>query len=92
MRKHDVAFLVTVKPVNIIGTHFYKDQPFREQVGLTYVRGCEIEGMLDQNGRVIEEGKNSICSMFFRKFSKTIIWQGNHGIFGRVIMDYSRPF
>jgi len=25
-------------------------------VGLTYVRGCEIEGMLDQNGRVIEEG------------------------------------
>ena len=26
------------------------------QVGLTYVRGCEIEGMLDENGRVIEEG------------------------------------
>ena len=25
-------------------------------MGLTYVRGCEIEGMLDQNGRVIEEG------------------------------------
>jgi intron-binding protein aquarius len=21
-----------------------------------YVRGCEIEGMLDENGRVIEEG------------------------------------
>ena len=83
MRKHDVAFLVTVKPVNIIGTHFYKDQPFREQVGLTYVRGCEIEGMLDQNGRVIEEGKNSIlCS------SENFIKQ----LFGRVIMDYSRPF
>ena len=28
------------------------------QVGLTYVRGCEIEGMLDANGRVIEEGDN----------------------------------
>jgi intron-binding protein aquarius len=26
------------------------------QVGLQCVRGCEIEGMLDQNGRVIEEG------------------------------------
>lgn len=27
-----------------------------EQTGLTYVRGCEVEGMLDQNGKVIEEG------------------------------------
>jgi intron-binding protein aquarius len=26
------------------------------QVGLAYVRGCEVEGMLDANGRVIEEG------------------------------------
>jgi hypothetical protein len=26
------------------------------QVGLVYVRGCEVEGMLDENGRVIEEG------------------------------------
>jgi len=26
------------------------------QVGLTYVRGCEVEGMLDHLGRVIEEG------------------------------------
>ena len=25
-------------------------------MGLKYVRGCEIEGMLDQNGRVIEDG------------------------------------
>ena len=26
------------------------------QVGLTYVRGCEVEGMLDEGGRVIEDG------------------------------------
>lgn len=25
-------------------------------MGLTYVRGCEIEGMLDVNGQVIEDG------------------------------------
>lgn len=25
-------------------------------MGLTYVRGCEVEGMLDESGRVIEEG------------------------------------
>lgn len=27
-----------------------------EQTGLVYVRGCEIQGMLDEKGRVIEEG------------------------------------
>lgn len=26
------------------------------QVGIAYVRGCEVDGMLDANGRVIEEG------------------------------------
>ncbi len=39
-----------------IGTRFDYRGPFVEQVGLTYIRGCEIEGMLDENGRVIEEG------------------------------------
>lgn len=29
---------------------------FNSQVGLVYVRGCEVEGLLDGNGRVIEEG------------------------------------
>lgn len=29
---------------------------FIPQVGLTTVRGCEVEGMLDSNGRVIEDG------------------------------------
>ncbi|CAG9762602.1 unnamed protein product [Ceutorhynchus assimilis] len=55
LRKHDVCFLVTVKPQNPIGTYRYKDT-FIPQVGLEYVRGCEIEGMLDSNGRVIEDG------------------------------------
>lgn len=27
-----------------------------EQAGIVYVRGCEVEGMLDASGRVIEEG------------------------------------
>ncbi|CAB1331070.1 unnamed protein product [Coregonus sp. 'balchen'] len=30
--------------------------PFVEQTGLAYVRGCEVQGMLDDKGRVIEEG------------------------------------
>nr|CAD7203408.1 unnamed protein product [Timema douglasi] len=56
LRKHDVCFLITVRPTSSIGTKFDHRAPFVPQVGLTFVRGCEIEGMLDQNGRVIEEG------------------------------------
>lgn len=56
LRKHDVAFLITVRPPLSIGTGYNYSEPFPPQVGLTYVRGCEIEGMLDENGRVIEEG------------------------------------
>lgn len=56
LRKHDVCFLVTVKPPNPIGTRYNYKEPFIPQVGLQCIRGCEIEGMLDSNGRVIEDG------------------------------------
>ncbi|CAK9822321.1 RNA helicase aquarius [Anthophora retusa] len=56
LRKHDVCFLITVKPQNPIGTKYSHKLPFVPQVGLTTVRGCEVEGMLDSNGRVIEDG------------------------------------
>nr|XP_019560772.2 RNA helicase aquarius-like [Aedes albopictus] len=56
LRKHDVCFLVTVKPTTPIGTKFDYKEHFVPQVGLVHVRGCEIEGMLDANGRVIEDG------------------------------------
>ncbi len=38
------------------GTYYDWRSPFVPQVGLTYVRGCEVEGMLDDAGKVIEEG------------------------------------
>ena len=56
LRKHDVCFLITVKPINPIGTKYSHKLPFVSQIGLTFVRGCEVEGMLDSNGRVIEDG------------------------------------
>ncbi|KAL7286119.1 hypothetical protein TKK_0019633 [Trichogramma kaykai] len=56
LRKHDVCFLITVRPPNPIGTKYSHKLPFVPQVGLTTVRGCEVEGMLDSNGRVIEDG------------------------------------
>ncbi|XP_013382213.1 intron-binding protein aquarius-like isoform X1 [Lingula anatina] len=56
LRKHDVAFLVTVRPQHGYGKRYNHKEPFIPQVGLTYVRGCEIEGLLDADGKVIEEG------------------------------------
>ena len=56
LRKHDACFLVTVRPPWAPGTSFNFKEPFIPQVGLVYVRGCEIEGMLDSFGRIIEEG------------------------------------
>lgn len=43
-------------PMPCAGTPLTYNKAFLEQTGLTYVRGCEVEGMLDQNGRVIEDG------------------------------------
>lgn len=56
LRKHDVCFLITVKPTQPYGTKYNTREPFIPQVGLVSVRGCEVEGMLDANGRVIEDG------------------------------------
>ncbi|CAF1146934.1 unnamed protein product [Adineta steineri] len=56
LRKHDICFLITCKPSTKSGTAYDYRQGFIPQVGLTYVRGCEIEGMLNIDGKVIEEG------------------------------------
>ena len=56
LRRHDVCFLITVQPRTPIGTKYNHRGNFIEQVGLVNVRGCEIEGLLDENGRVIEDG------------------------------------
>lgn len=56
LRKHDVCFLVTVRPTQPIGSRYDYRRSMVEQAGITYVRGCEVEGMLDATGRVIEEG------------------------------------
>ncbi len=57
LRRHDVCFLVTVRPPTAASSNsFSYSQDFINQAGLVYVRGCEVEGMLDENGRIIEEG------------------------------------
>ena len=54
LRKHDIGFLVTIQAPNSDPKERSKGS-FAEQFGIVAVRGCEIEGMLDENGRVIED-------------------------------------
>jgi intron-binding protein aquarius len=56
LRKHDVCFLITCRPSTSRDTTLDLKSQFIPQVGLMSVRGCEVEGMLDENGKVIEEG------------------------------------
>ncbi len=56
LRKHDIIFLISVSARMSLHDQFDWSKPFVPQVGLEYVRGCEVEGILDDNGRVIEEG------------------------------------
>jgi len=58
LRKHDVCFLLTIRPPHQATNVSFLDIPASEYcqtTGLMYVRGAEVEGMLDENGRVIEE-------------------------------------
>ncbi|KAK3865594.1 hypothetical protein Pcinc_028805 [Petrolisthes cinctipes] len=53
LRKHDVCLLLSIiRPKDVPSPDGY----FPDEWGIRYVRGCEVEGMLDENGRVIEEG------------------------------------
>ncbi|KAK0408994.1 hypothetical protein QR680_004283 [Steinernema hermaphroditum] len=55
LRRHDVCFLVSCEAIKAFGTPFDVRKPFKNQINVTAIRGCEIEGMLDPSGRLIEE-------------------------------------
>lgn len=56
LRKHDICFLLTVSRTDESNFKEGGEKvPFEERFNIL-VRGCEIEGMLDPDGQVIEEG------------------------------------
>lgn len=57
LRKYDVVFLIILRFTVFIYYKYNFRESFIFQVGLIYVRGCEVEGMLDMEGKVIEDGK-----------------------------------
>uniref|UniRef100_A0A1I7RNL0 Pre-mRNA-splicing factor n=1 Tax=Bursaphelenchus xylophilus TaxID=6326 RepID=A0A1I7RNL0_BURXY len=55
MRRNDVLFLVTVVPIAPLGTRYDIRKPFKEQFRIETVRGCEVEGILNNDKEVIDE-------------------------------------
>lgn len=55
----------------LYGTRFDRRQSFVDQTGLVYVRGCEVQGMLDDKGRVIEEGMLICVCACIRRLTHT---------------------
>lgn len=55
LRKHDIGFLVTVAAATREPGKYNREVPFPTAYGILCVRGCEIEGMHDSRGRIIEE-------------------------------------
>ncbi|CAI5452967.1 unnamed protein product [Caenorhabditis angaria] len=58
MRKHDVCFLVSCRAKQSARGTFDIRKKFSDQIEVTSVRGCDIEGMLDNDGLLIEEYDN----------------------------------
>ncbi|EFP13371.1 CRE-EMB-4 protein [Caenorhabditis remanei] len=56
LRRHDVCFLVACRSRRgASGLKFDVRRPFAEQIEVLSVRGCDVEGMLDQDGHLLEE-------------------------------------
>ncbi|EGD73730.1 aqr protein [Salpingoeca rosetta] len=55
LRKHDVGFLISLHPPMLNPAELDTSLPFPQQFGVVAVRGCEIEGMLDARGQLVEE-------------------------------------
>jgi len=69
IRKHDIGFLVSLKPTNACEQRYDRKDSFLKQVGLVTVRGCEIEGLLNDDGKIInEDSQNKKFTGFKRTF------------------------
>jgi intron-binding protein aquarius len=61
LRKHDIGFLISLKPSNTPEQRYNSKESFLNQMGNVTVRGCEIEGFLNEDGKlIIDEGPNGI--------------------------------
>ncbi|KAL3310388.1 hypothetical protein Ciccas_011048 [Cichlidogyrus casuarinus] len=55
LRRHDPVFLLTIRPTRGRNAKHDPKESFPLQYGVVYVRGCEIEGVVDQEGKLIPD-------------------------------------
>lgn len=67
IRLHDVLFLISFQPSLYPGEKTDPNLPFVDQYGVKYIRGCEVIGFYDENGKPIREFDNSAPSGSIRK-------------------------
>uniref|UniRef100_A0AC35UID5 Pre-mRNA-splicing factor n=1 Tax=Rhabditophanes sp. KR3021 TaxID=114890 RepID=A0AC35UID5_9BILA len=70
LRRHDICLLVTVRPKKSNG--FERGDTFKDALEIINVRGCEIEGFVDSNGRVIEEYEVEEFKKKLHGFTRTV--------------------
>jgi len=59
LRRHDIGFLISLKPFNTPEQRYNPKESFLSQMGQVVVRGCEVEGLLNEEGKMIgEDGPN----------------------------------
>ncbi len=78
LRKHDVCFLLTVRAKMSLDEGFDSSAPFVSQVGLAYVRGCEMEGMLDDTGKVCICGVHVHVQVVYGSLNLVVVSLNSH--------------
>ncbi len=62
LRRHDIGFLVTLQPRNTKEQRYNSSESFLSQMGEVVVRGCEIEGLLNEEGKLISKKKHILLN------------------------------
>jgi intron-binding protein aquarius len=70
LRKHDIGFLVSLKPRNTPEQRYNAADSFLSQMGAVSVRGCELEGVINEDGKLIGEDVNQ-QKQKFEGFNRT---------------------
>lgn len=55
LRRHDTCFLVSFRKPDEPDTLGWPEGTFPQKHGVKFVRGCEIEGLLDSEGNIVDE-------------------------------------
>lgn len=55
LRRHDIGFLISVQATVLDPKDADPNAPFMKQFGITSIRGCEVEGILDEKGQLVQD-------------------------------------